>query len=83
MFNFFRKKKGCTDGMNQQEKEKFFQSLSDFATTDEQFFKEQYCDLQPQEQTEFVEWISIKTEQQKTMLQMIAIIEKLLVLKHQ
>ena len=49
--------KGCLHGKTGAMKEKFFQSLSNFASTDEQFFKEQYEDLLPHEQKEFSDWV--------------------------
>jgi hypothetical protein len=83
MFNIFKRKtKGCLHGKTEQQKITFFQSLSSFAIKDEQFFVEQYWDLQPHERDEYAKWVLADKQQKKAMLQTINAIKTLLELKH-
>ncbi len=65
--NFFKKKKGCLDGKTDQQKYDFFLSLSDFATSDKEFFRQQYYDLQPHEQKEFEKWVYDRSKNLKAL----------------
>lgn len=82
MFNLFKKKSGCLDGKTEQQKKDFFKSLYDFATTDRQFFKEQYLDMLPKEREQFAAWVAKQKEQNKIMLDLVKTIGELLELKH-
>jgi len=74
---FKRKKKGCLEGKTEQQKIDFFKSLAQFATTDKQFFEEQYMDLLFEEQREFHAWVIKDGEQKQTIKSLLNIIEEL------
>jgi len=76
MFNFFKPKKGCLDGKTPQQKADFFKSLQNFAATDEQFFTEQYNDLQPHEKVEFEEWLLEEHKKLKTISMLAELISR-------
>ncbi len=82
MFAFRPKKKGLLEGMNEQEKIIFFESLADCATTDKERFEQQYWKMLSSERSEFGNWVIRRGEQQKSMLVMINLIERLLKEKH-
>jgi hypothetical protein len=78
LVNFFtRRKKGCLHGKNPQQKEAFFDSLSNFALSDTKLFKEQVNDLQPHEKKEFLEYVQNKNKLLKSISKMLTIIENL------
>lgn len=79
MINFLLKlfnPKGCLHQKTPEEKFNFFNSLSHFANTDTEFFKEQYFDLLPDEQKEFYEWV-IKNHKENNKL-LVSLIESLI-----
>jgi hypothetical protein len=78
LVNFFTsRKKGCLHGKNPQQKEAFFDSLSKFALSDTEFFKEQVNDLQPHEKKEFLEYVQNKNQVLKAIKSMLTVIENL------
>ena len=77
-----KKGKGCLYGKTPAEKKSFFQSLAKFATTDKQFFEEQFRDLRPNEQKEFADWVLEDTAQKKQLLALVGLVGKLLDEKH-
>lgn len=70
------KPKGCLHNKTNEEKSRFFNSLSHFATTDSQFFKEQYFDLLLDEQKEFCDWV-VKNHKENNKL-LVSVIESLI-----
>lgn len=78
MFGLFNKKKGCLYGKTEEEKISFFKSLSGFAISDKQFFREQWADLLPHEQKEFHNWVIKDAEEKKAMKKLVDFLEILL-----
>lgn len=73
-FLFKKQSKGCLDGKTQEQKEDFFESLALFATTDKQFFEEQYWDLKAHERKEFSDYVIKKGENLRKMKGLIEIL---------
>ena len=86
MFSFFKKtpfkktpERGCTEGMTEKDKKSMFFSLSGFATTDINFFEEQYRDLTPLEQSEFTNYVtSDEFSSKKELIAVATYLKKLL-----
>ena len=78
MLSFLRRKKGCLHGKTQDQKNAFFDSLAQFALTDEQFFREQYADLLPHEKEEFGEFVKKHTEMLLAIRTLLSVLEKLI-----
>ncbi len=73
---------GCLYGKTPEQKDEFFRKLSDFATSDQKFFEQQYWDLTFDERREFGEWCNDRDNNLRAIKVMVEIIGKLLKEKH-
>lgn len=73
---FFSDNKGCLYGKTAEQKDKFFNSLFNFAVKDKDFFQEQFLDLLPDEQQQFIDWLEKKQENMKKIKEKLDDIEK-------
>jgi hypothetical protein len=80
---FIFKGKGCLFNKTQEQKNDFFESLSNFAKTDPLFFKEQYLDLLPHERKEYRDWIEIQMKESSKIIKLIQVLTELLTNKKQ
>mgnify|MGYP001589373223 CR=1 FL=1 len=77
IYRFIGSNKGCLHGKTAEEKDKFFTSLSNFCSNDNDFFVEQYWDLLPHERDEYNTWVKDVKEQKKLIIEMLDIMIKI------
>jgi hypothetical protein len=80
---FKKQTKGCLYGKTEEQKKEFFIRLISFAKDDPMFFKEQYNDLLPHEQREFIEYIYVRRIHLVILKVMCNIFEKVIKDKYQ
>ena len=69
--------RGVLYGKTDQQKKDFFNGLMKFYKTDPVFFEEQVNDLKSHELTQFVQHVHKLNEQDRTILSLLSIIDKL------
>ena len=84
LFQFLKIQKtiGYLYNKTPEQKETFFQSLSDSANTNEQSFKDQYFDLLSHERKEFHDWVLKNNDQLRQIKSLVDVIAQLLEEKH-
>jgi hypothetical protein len=65
---------GCLKDKTQEQKEVFFYCLLSFSTKDNEFFEEQFLDLEHEEKVEFLNWLSDTAQKAIKVLEAINIL---------